>query len=94
MLYYEYVRAKPDEYYIPLIIGIKKPFMRKVILYMQISIDGVVSDPERWMTLSDDIIEDTIEYYKTLDTIVLGSHSFPSAGRILAESRKARTFNG
>jgi len=62
--------------------------MRKVILYMQISIDGVVSDPERWMTLSDDIIEDTIEYYRTLDTVVFGSHTYPSLAEYWQNAEK------
>lgn len=51
--------------------------MRKVILYMQISLDGVVSNPEQWMTLSDDIISDAIDYYKSLDTVVFGSNTYP-----------------
>ena len=77
--------------------------MRKVILNMQISLDGVVSDPERWMTLSDDIIEDRIEYYRTLDSVVFGSHTFPSLAVYwqktekiapsMAEKRFAETIN-
>lgn len=31
--------------------------MRKIILYMQISLDGVVSDPELWMTLGDEFLQ-------------------------------------
>jgi dihydrofolate reductase len=52
--------------------------MRKIILYMQISLDGVVSDPEQWMTLSDEILADALEYYDTLDAILVGSKSYPS----------------
>ena len=62
--------------------------MRKVILYMQISLDGVVSDPERWMTLSDDIIEDKIEFYSTLDTVVFGSHTYPSQAEYWQNAEK------
>jgi dihydrofolate reductase len=51
--------------------------MRKVTLYMQISLDGVVSNPEQWMTMSDDILSDAIDYYKTLDTVVFGSKTYP-----------------
>jgi len=45
---------------------------------MQISLDGVVSDPEKWMNLSDEIMEDALEYYDTLDLVVMGSQTYPS----------------
>lgn len=52
--------------------------MRKIILYLQISLDGVVSDPEERMLFNDEILEEAIEYYKTLDTVILGSKTYPS----------------
>lgn len=52
--------------------------MRKVILYMQISLDGVVSDPENWMTLSDEIIEDALKSYNEIDTVLVGSNTYAS----------------
>jgi hypothetical protein len=52
--------------------------MRKIILYMQISLDGVVSNVDQWMTLSDEIVEDALESYNTVDTIVVGSNTYPS----------------
>jgi dihydrofolate reductase len=46
---------------------------------MQISLDGVVSDPEHWMTISDEILADALEYYNnTLDAILVGSKSYSS----------------
>lgn len=51
--------------------------MRKVILTMQMTLDGVVSDVEQWMTMPDEVIEDTLAYYETLDTIVVGGKSYP-----------------
>ncbi|UUZ83867.1 dihydrofolate reductase family protein [Paenibacillus sp. P26] len=52
--------------------------MGNVILTMQISLDGIVSDEHLWMTLSEEILSDYLEYYNTVDTIVVGSHSYAS----------------
>lgn len=52
--------------------------MSKVILTMQTSLDGVVSDVEQWMTVSDEIIEDSLEFYDTLDSIIIGGNTYPS----------------
>ena len=52
--------------------------MRKIILTMQMSLDGIVSDVEKWMTLSDEIVEDSLAYCDTLDAIVIGGNSYPS----------------
>ena len=52
--------------------------MRKLILTMQMSLDGIVSDVEKWMTLNDEIVEDSLAYYNTLDAIVIGGNTYPS----------------
>lgn len=52
--------------------------MRKVILTMQMSLDGIVSDVEQWMKMSDEIMEDSLGYYHTLGAIVVGGHSYTS----------------
>jgi dihydrofolate reductase len=41
------------------------------------SLDNVVSDPENWMLMSDDILKSAIEYYEQLDTAVFGSKTYP-----------------
>lgn len=51
--------------------------MRKIILTMQISLDGIVSDVDQWMMLSDEIIGDSLDYYHTLDAIVIGGNTYP-----------------
>lgn len=50
--------------------------MRKVILSLQISLDGIASEPEKWMTSSDEIIESSLAYYETLDAILVGGNSY------------------
>lgn len=52
--------------------------MSRIVLTMQMSLDGIVSDVERWMTLSDEIVEDALEYYHTLDAIIVGGYSYAS----------------
>lgn len=51
--------------------------MSNIILTMQISLDGVVSDVEQWMTFGDDIVEDQLSFYDTLDAIMVGGNSYP-----------------
>lgn len=50
--------------------------MRKIIISLQLSLDGVASDPDQWMTLSDEIIESSIAFYDTLDAILVGGNSY------------------
>lgn len=52
--------------------------MRKIILHMHTALDGVISDPEKWATISDNILTDAIEYYSRLDAIIVGSNTYPS----------------
>ncbi len=53
--------------------------MRKIILTMQLSLDGVASDVDQWMTtLSDEIVEDSLAYYDTLDAIIVGGRTYSS----------------
>lgn len=52
--------------------------MGKIVLTMQISLDGIVSHEDQWMTLSEEIFEDYLQYYQTVDTIVVGSNSYTS----------------
>lgn len=52
--------------------------MGKIVLTMQMSLDGVVSKEDQWMMLSEEIFEDYLEYYNTIETIVVGSHSYSS----------------
>ncbi|UFJ41723.1 dihydrofolate reductase family protein [Brevibacillus humidisoli] len=55
--------------------------MGNIVLTMQISLDGIVSDEDQWMTLSEEILQDYLEYYQTVDTIIVGSNSYSSLAR-------------
>jgi len=48
----------------------------EIILTMQMSLDGIVSRPEEWMTLSEEILEDHVTYYETVDAVVFGGNTY------------------
>lgn len=50
--------------------------MGEIIITMQMSLDGVVSQEDRWMSLSDEILEDYLAYYKTVDALVVGGNTY------------------
>lgn len=52
--------------------------MGRILMTMQMSLDGIVSNEDKWMTLSEEIFEDYYEYYNTVDTIIVGSNSYSS----------------
>ncbi|GIO84223.1 dihydrofolate reductase [Paenibacillus faecis] len=52
--------------------------MGNVILTMQLSLDGIISDEFRWMMLNEEIFEDYLAYYNTVDTIIVGRNSYAS----------------
>ncbi|CAG7654608.1 hypothetical protein ACFQI7_22580 [Paenibacillus allorhizosphaerae] len=63
--------------------------MGNIVLYMQMSLDGVVSDLERWMQISDHILEDALAYYDTLDTVVVGGNSYLSMAEYWHHAEKS-----
>src|ERR1041384_141559 len=54
--------------------------MRNVILSLNMSLDGVVADPDKWMKMSDEIMESSSAYYDTLDAILVGGNSYAGLG--------------
>jgi dihydrofolate reductase len=52
--------------------------MGKINLTMQISMDGIISNEDQWMTLSEEFFEDYYAYYNTVETIIIGGHSYSS----------------
>lgn len=45
---------------------------------MNMSLDGVVSDPDKWMIFSDEILEESLAAYDQHDAILVGSNTYPS----------------
>jgi len=50
--------------------------MRKLILHFAITLDGMVSNVERWVSLNDEALVDTSAYQDTLDAIIFGKNSY------------------
>jgi dihydrofolate reductase len=63
--------------------------MRKMILTMQASLDGIVSDVDQWMTLNDEILEDSLEYYDMLDAMIIGGKTYPGLAAYWLEAEKS-----
>ena len=51
--------------------------MGKIILNFQISLDGVVSDPEKWAKIDDILLQESVERYDGLDAVIFGSNTYP-----------------
>lgn len=41
------------------------------------TLDGVVSDPQNWANITDEILQDGIDYYNSVDISVFGSRTYP-----------------
>ncbi|WP_276351468.1 dihydrofolate reductase family protein [Cohnella caldifontis] len=52
--------------------------MGKAILTLHMSLDGVVSDVESWMSMTDEMLERYLAYYRTVDAIVVGGGTYVS----------------
>ncbi len=50
--------------------------MRKIILHFAITLDGIVSDVDKWVALDDEALTDSGSYQDTLDAIIFGRKSY------------------
>jgi len=50
--------------------------MRRIILHFAITLDGMVSNVEQWVSLNDEAMNDTGAYQDTLDAIIFGKNSY------------------
>jgi len=50
--------------------------MGKIILNYQISLDGVVSNPDKWADIDDELLQDSIERYDAMDAAIFGSKTY------------------
>ncbi len=77
--------------------------MRKIILHFAITLDGMVSDVEKWVAIDDDALIDAGSYQDTLDAIIFGRKSYQPlveywqnveiASKSAAERRFAKSLN-
>ena len=50
--------------------------MRKVILHMVMSLDGVVSDVDKWADINSDLMDESIARYRQVGTAIFGGATF------------------
>lgn len=50
--------------------------MRKVFLHFAITLDGVVSNVEQWVSFTDEAMKDTSAYHDTVDAIIFGNNNY------------------
>ena len=50
--------------------------MRKVFLYFAITLHGMVSNVEQWVSLTDEAMKDGSLYHDTVDAIIFGNNNY------------------
>jgi dihydrofolate reductase len=50
--------------------------MRKVFLHFAITLDGMVSNVEQWVSFTDEAMKDTSAYHDTVDAIIFGNNNY------------------
>lgn len=50
--------------------------MRKVFLHFAVTLDGMVSNVEQWVSLTDEATRDAIAYHNTIDAIIFGKNTY------------------
>src|SRR5512146_41091 len=55
--------------------------MRKIFLHFAITLDGMVSNVEQWVSFTDEAMKDGSAFHDTVDTIIFGRNNYaPLAG--------------
>lgn len=66
--------------------------MRKIFLHFAITVDGMVSNVEQWVSFTDDAMKDGNAWHDTVDTIILGNNNYaPLAGYWLDAETSAKS---
>lgn len=50
--------------------------MGKIILNFQISLDGVISDPDKWANIDDILLQESVDRYDNLNAVIFGSNTY------------------
>jgi dihydrofolate reductase len=50
--------------------------MRKIFLHFAITLDGMVSNVEQWVSFTDEAMKDTSAYHDTVDAIIFGNNNY------------------
>lgn len=72
--------------------------MRKIFLHCAMTLDGMVSNVDQWVSLNDEAMQDGITFHETIDAIIFGKNTYaPLAAywrpaETSADSAAERTF--
>jgi dihydrofolate reductase len=50
--------------------------MRKIFLHFAITLDGMVSNVEQWVSFTDEAMKDTSAYHDAVDAIIFGNNNY------------------
>ena len=62
--------------------------MGKVVLYMQMSLDGVVGDVDKWATISDEIMNQSDKRYDDIAISIYGGNTYPGMAEYWQDAEK------
>ena len=62
--------------------------MGKVVLYMQMSLDGVVGDVDQWATISDEIMNQSTKRYDDIAISIYGGNTYPGMAEYWQDAEK------
>lgn len=63
--------------------------MGKIILNFQISLDGVVTDPDKWAQIDDILLQASIDRYEQLDAVIFGSRTYSGMAEYWENAEKS-----
>lgn len=63
--------------------------MGKIILNFQMSLDGVVSDPDRWAKIDDFLLRSSVERYDELDAVIFGGDTYRGMAEYWEKAEKS-----
>ena len=65
--------------------------MRKVFLHFVITLDGMVSNVEQWVALTDEAMKDSSAYHDTVDAIIFGNNNYAPLAAYWQQAETAST---
>lgn len=63
--------------------------MSKIILNFQISLDGVISDPDKWAKIDDILLQNSVERYDELDAVIFGGDTYQGMAEYWENAEKS-----
>ena len=65
--------------------------MRKLFLHFAITLDGLVSNVEQWVSFTAEAMKDTSAYHDTVDAIIFGSNNYAPLAEYWQQAERSST---